>query len=74
MSVLIRPHVVNLGAQLVFVDNANFENVTDNLVFRLSAGFAGYEREVIWSSVSGQPAVGGSAQRSASNLAFEKPD
>jgi site-specific DNA recombinase len=51
---LIRKRVVNAGAQLVFVDGANFENnATGNLMFRVSAGFAEYEREVIRERTTG---------------------
>lgn len=45
---VIRKRVVTAGAKLVFVDGANFENnATGNLMFRVSAGFAEYEKEVI---------------------------
>jgi site-specific DNA recombinase len=45
---LIRKRITNAGARLVFVDGANFENnATGNLLFRMSAGFAEFEREVI---------------------------
>jgi site-specific DNA recombinase len=51
---LIRKRIVNAGAQLVFVDGANFENnATGNLMFRVSAGFAEYEREVIRERTTG---------------------
>ena len=45
---LIRKRVQNAGAQLVFVDGANFENnATGNLLFRVNAGFVEYEKEII---------------------------
>jgi site-specific DNA recombinase len=45
---LIRKRIVNAGARLVFVDGAAFENnASGNLMFRVSAGFAEYEKEVI---------------------------
>ena len=45
---VIRKRVQHAGAQLVFVDGANFENnATGNLLFRVNAGFVEYEKEVI---------------------------
>ena len=45
---VIRKRVQNAGAQIVFVDGANFENnATGNLLFRVNAGFVEYEKEVI---------------------------